>query len=405
MTSSLLLKDTWKFSKRNWGHSLHGMASRSGSFPPALADFFIQKFSKPGDLVLDPFSGKGTTPLQACLRERCGVGVDIAPEAYVLTAAKTITVDHAKAVEYLQKIEISKSNKYLKQIPKEVRVFYHDETLAQILSFREAVDKDYSMRHLSYMDVNAPSFELRLSASKSTNKRLQNALYAQYWIGVMIGILHGSSELSLSLPCSHSFSMSPQYVANYARKHGLVKPKRDLKKCLIRRSAKLQEDGANLYPGRAILGSAMDLPVSLHNTIDLIVTSPPYFTAQTYAWDNWLREWFLGFDFKEVRTQTLHTSIVEKYSSAMRKQLEESYKVLKRGRWAFYVVGDIVKKGKNSNTHIVTANIIAEEAKQVGFSVELIINDDIPSASRYNSSFLKHDQGLKLDRIVCLYKK
>ena len=32
-TSSQFLLDTWKNKKRNWGHSMHGMASRSGSFP------------------------------------------------------------------------------------------------------------------------------------------------------------------------------------------------------------------------------------------------------------------------------------------------------------------------------------------------------------------------------------
>ena len=146
------------------------------------------------------------------------------------------------------------------------------------------------------------------------------------------------------------------------------------------------------------------MPKSLKNKVDLIVTSPPYFNAQTYAWDNWLREWFLGFNFKEVRTQTLQTSLEEKYRQGMNEFLAESFKVLKSGRWSFVVVGDIIKKTSAGNKHIITANIIAEEALKVGFSVERIINDDIPPSSRYNSAFLKNGQGLKLDRIVCLYK-
>lgn len=395
-TSSQFLEGTWKQEKRNWGHSLHGMASRSGSFPPALTDYFIKNFSNEDDHVLDPFSGKGTTALQACLTGRYGIGIDIAPEAYALTAAKTIKVKHEDAVEYLKALKFKKpSSKEIKEVPDEVKVFYHPNVLNQLLAFREAIKEDYSLRHLSYLE-SAPTMEHK--------NKTKSSRFAQYWVGIIIGILHGSSELSLSVPCSHSYSMAPNYVKNYSAKHGLEKPDRDLKECLIKRSAKLSQDGPIPKAGKAILGSAMDLPNSLENQIDLIVTSPPYFTAQSYAWDNWLREWFLGFDFKEVRKQILHTAVEDKYRDAMRIHLEEAYKVLKPGRWAFYVVGDVIKKVKAGAYKIITAEIIAQEAQEAGFSVEMIINDDIPRTSCYNSAFLKEDQGLKLDRVVCLYK-
>lgn len=396
-TSSNLLENTWKNEKRNWGHSLHGMASRSGSFPPALTDYFIKNFSNENDKVLDPFSGKGTTALQACLTNRFGIGIDIAPEAYALTAAKIIKVKHEDAVAYLQALDFkTPSAKELKTVPEEVKIFYHPNVLNQLLAFRTAIAEDYSMRHISYLE-QAPTIE---HCSKT-----KNAKFAQYWVGIIIGILHGSSEVSLSVPCSHSYSMAPNYVKNYSLKHGLEKPDRDLKDCLTRRSKKLSQDGPIPKQGKAILGSAMDLPSSLENEIDLIVTSPPYFTAQSYAWDNWLREWFLGFDFKEVRKQILHTAVEDKYRDAMRIHLDEAYKVLKPGRWAFYVVGDVIKKVKAGAYKIITAEIIAQEAKEAGFSVEMIINDDIPRTSCYNSAFLKEDQGLKLDRVVCLYKR
>ena len=406
-TSSFLLNDSWKNKKRNWGHSLHSMASRSGSFPPALADFFISKFSGAGDKVLDPFSGKGTTPLQACLTEREGIGVDVAPEAYALTAAKVYNIDHKQAVKYLVKKKLDLSLVDMGNVPEDVKVFYHDETLKQLLALRiellTDVINDFEKNKKAY-EVDYLNDDFSYLEFKPKNKK---ALYAQYWIGVMIGILHGSADTSLSVSCSHSFSMSPGYVKNYSQKHGLEKPIRDVKECLIRKSKKLQADFSSdvFKNGRAILGSAMKLPNNLTNKVDLVVTSPPYFTAQTYAWDNWLREWFLGFNFKHVRTKTLHTNVEEKYSEGMFKHLEAAYKALKKDSWAFIVVGDVIKKSKKGDKHIVTAQIIAEEAKKVGFSVELIINDAIPPTSRYNSAFLKRDQGLKLDRIVCLYKQ
>ncbi len=395
-TTSYKLKDSWKEKKRNWGHSLHAMASRSGSFPPSLAAYFIENFSEEKDTVFDPFSGKGTTALQACLTKRFGIGLDVAPEAYALTAAKTIPVKHAEAVEYLQRLRFKDpSAEELKDIPKEVKVFYHTKVLKQIIAFSNAISEDYSFRHVSYLGT--PKFE--------ADYHQKNSLFAQYWVGVLLGILHGSSELSLSVSCSHSYSMAPNYVANYAKKHGLKKPIRDLKACLIRRSEKLLGDGdLEDNAGKAILGSAMDLPKSLENQVDLIVTSPPYFTAQSYAWDNWLREWFLGFNFKEVRSHTLHTAVEDKYRAAMSEHLQQAYAALKSGKWAFYVVGDVIKKSKTKAYKIITAEIIAQEAIEAGFDVQLIINDDIPRTSCYNSAFLKEDQGLKLDRVVCLYK-
>jgi hypothetical protein len=389
-TSSQFLVNSWKEKKRSWGHSLHGMASRSGSFPPALANYFIMNFSKKGDRVLDPFSGKGTTALEACLNDRFGIGLDVAPEAYALTCAKTNHIDHDEAVAYLENLKLEAvSQDEIDSVQDEVKVFYTQEVLEQILAFRKTLEKDFSFK--------------KGRVSKLASK--EKAKYAKYWTGVIIGILHGSAETSLSVPCSHSYSMAPNYVKNYSIKHGLEKPQRNLKECLIKRSKKLLCDGALKNEGLSLLASAMDMPSDLEASIDLIVTSPPYFTAQSYAWDNWLREWYLGYDFKEVRKETLHTSVEEKYRLAMREHLEQAYKTLKPKRWAFYVVGDVIKKVAAGAYKIITAEIIAQEAQECGFSVELIINDDIPEASRYNSAFLKKDQGLKLDRIVCLYKK
>src|SRR5258706_4889714 len=57
----------WKLFPKRWGHVLHSMCSYMGMFPAALPRYFIEQFTEPGDLVVDPFSGRGTTALEACL--------------------------------------------------------------------------------------------------------------------------------------------------------------------------------------------------------------------------------------------------------------------------------------------------------------------------------------------------
>src|SRR5436305_2805113 len=78
----------WKDQPRLWGHSFHPMCSYLASFPASLAHAFIARYSRRGDVVFDPFSGRGTVPLQACAEGRVGVGNDLSPFAHLLTAAK-----------------------------------------------------------------------------------------------------------------------------------------------------------------------------------------------------------------------------------------------------------------------------------------------------------------------------
>ncbi|HET9680923.1 MAG TPA: DNA methyltransferase, partial [Candidatus Limnocylindrales bacterium] len=82
------LEPEWKAQPRLWGHSLHPMCSYLASFPAALAHAFVARYSRPGDVVLDPFSGRGTAPLEATSSGRIGIGNDLNPLAYLLTAAK-----------------------------------------------------------------------------------------------------------------------------------------------------------------------------------------------------------------------------------------------------------------------------------------------------------------------------
>src|SRR5690349_264541 len=97
----LALEPEWKAQQRLWGHSFHPMCSYLASFPAALTHAFIARYSRPGDVVLDPFSGRGTTPLQACAEGRIGVGNDLNPFAHLLTAAKVEPATRAAAMTRL----------------------------------------------------------------------------------------------------------------------------------------------------------------------------------------------------------------------------------------------------------------------------------------------------------------
>jgi len=76
-------------SSREFTHDLHAFPAK---FPPQLPRKFIDGLTQPGDVVLDPMVGSGTTLLEAVLAGRCAVGFDIDPLALRLCNAKTTSV-------------------------------------------------------------------------------------------------------------------------------------------------------------------------------------------------------------------------------------------------------------------------------------------------------------------------
>src|SRR4051795_6471816 len=104
---SIDLAPEWKDQQRLWGHSFHPMCSYLASFPAPLTHAFIARYSRPGDVVLDPFSGRGTTALQACAEGRIGVGNDLNPFAHLLTAAKVEPATRPAATTRLAQLRLA----------------------------------------------------------------------------------------------------------------------------------------------------------------------------------------------------------------------------------------------------------------------------------------------------------
>jgi len=369
---SISIKDSWKYAEDGWGVSLHRICSRTGSFPPPLAYYFIVKYSRPGDKVLDPFSGKGTAPLEACLNDRVGVGNDLAPEAYVLTRAKVRPVsyrDVSRWAEWAKPRVLREAHEYrIEDIEDEVKIFYNKYTLKQILAVRDLVE------------------ELE-------DEDLSNFLKA-----LMLGILHGPSGIHLSIRCSHSFSMSPGYVKKYIKENHLKKPRRDVLKCLMLKAERVFKDGIPAVKGYAFMNDARSLPIE-DESIDFVITSPPYFNMQTYAWDNWLRLWFLGYRYKDVREKLFHTNSLKKFNAFFKDCLREIFRVLKWDRAAVIVLGTVKLNGKIINM----AEEVAPIAEEIGFNVQSVIYDGIPKSNKY-LWYLDGGQGVDKEVVLILTK-
>src|SRR4051812_34485346 len=68
--------------------SLHGVAPYIGRLKESIARSLVLEFSRPDDVIADPFCGSGTIPLEALLQGRRGVGADCNDYALLLARAK-----------------------------------------------------------------------------------------------------------------------------------------------------------------------------------------------------------------------------------------------------------------------------------------------------------------------------
>ena len=128
----------WHAVSARWGHSMHAMCSYHGMFPPRLAHYFIERFTRESDLVVDPFSGRGTTTLQARVEGRRTASNDLSPLGYVLSAAKADPPSWLEMQERLAQLEHRYRRRAYRDpdVSEDIQMLFHENTLRQLMFLR-----------------------------------------------------------------------------------------------------------------------------------------------------------------------------------------------------------------------------------------------------------------------------
>jgi hypothetical protein len=283
----------WRLNGSAVEHPVHRMMSRVGGFPPALARYFIAKYSCPGDLIVDPFCGKGTALFEAARLGRIAAGGDIALDATIVTRAKCTPVSIAEVVNYIQELDIS-ARASIRDVPPDVKLFFSPETFRQLARIRQQLRSDMTKRG-ALREVST------------------------FVCGILLGILHGHSSFALSVPCNQCFAMSPRYVRKYIAKHGLKTPDRDIRSCLIAKTLEFlpQPELSKVKVFNISAERSSEYSSRIGQKARLVLTSPPYLNRQTYLKDSWLRFWFLGIDPLKDKKRALETGSVRTFVSKM----------------------------------------------------------------------------------------
>src|SRR5205085_2021022 len=118
----------------------HSICPYFAMFPEQFAEQWIERLTSRHDVVLDPFSGRGTTAFQALLMDRRAVACDVNDVAFCLTRAKTEAPKRGTLRARLSALEEGyQSARWLKiarEYPKFFRVAFAIPTLAQLLYLR-----------------------------------------------------------------------------------------------------------------------------------------------------------------------------------------------------------------------------------------------------------------------------
>jgi hypothetical protein len=313
----VFVNEFWTARQRQ-ASSLHEVSYRA-CFKPQLPRFFLERLTQPGDVVYDPFMGRGTTILEAALLARVPFGCDINPLSAVLVSPRLSPPFLEQVADRLKSINLSDAD----ELPEELLVFYHPDTLREIVSLKKYL---LARRHAKSLDA-IDDWICLLALNRLTG--------------------HSPGFFSVySLPPNQAVSVKSQRKIN--EKRGQTPPRRDATKLILKKTRQLLGD---VTPGvrdtlaqvaaKSLLltGPAHQSPEIPSNSVALVVTSPPFLNVVQYADDNWLRCWFLGLDAKAVKLTV--PKKLDTWQAAMTEVFHELHRVLKPGGHVAFEVGEV----------------------------------------------------------------
>lgn len=229
----------------------------------------LQRNGKPGDHVLDPFCGRGTTNFAARMLKMPSCGIDSSRIAVALAQAKLLRVTAGQVISSARRI--LQGTRRPQDVPNSRfwRRAYHSRTLHDLCCLRQAL--------LDHCDS-----ETRIVLR-----------------AIILGALHGPMTKKVpsyfSNQSPRTFAPKPRYAVKFWCERGLRAPEVDVLRVIARRADWYLKSQPGRGSGLIIHGDSRD-PTTLgeDRRFSWVVTSPPYYGMRTYIPDQWLRNWFLG---------------------------------------------------------------------------------------------------------------
>lgn len=337
--------------KRPCAHNectLHQLSPYIGKIKSTIAGELIERYSKKGDLIVDPFAGASTIPLEAVIRGRRTLAADCSPYSHILSRAKLnpprnlpFAISHAEAVLFEA---LSLPSPDLRSVPLWVRQFFHPKTLSEALRFATVA------------------------------RRPGN----EFLMACLLGILHHQRPGFLSYPSSHlvPYLRAKKYPQ---KKYPAMYEYRELRPRLLAKVVRSYRR-VSLSPNRqnASILSAVE-QLKMPRRIDALITSPPYMNALDYGRDNRLRLWFIDPSLAKSGDRDI-AQRCKAFTDALTSLAIKLQRSLKRGGYAVFVVGEEVHRSYNAHPSEIVNDIITKTSPSL--RLRNIIVDSIPDIRR-----------------------
>ena len=252
-------------------HRFHSICPYFAMFPESFAEKWILRLTKPGEFVMDPFSGRGTTATVALLNGRGAIASDVNDVAVCLTRAKTLAPSYNTLLRRIEALSLEfHSQHWLKrasEMPEFFLFAFAKKTLAQLLYLRET---------LGWRSSGV------------------DAMVAALALGSLHGELSAPKYFSNQMP--RTISTKPAYSVRFWQRHGLVAPSRDVFEILRAHANFRYESPAPRGPAFVLAKDVRLLPNAKLDKFQprCLITSPPYQDMTNFEEDQWLRLWLLG---------------------------------------------------------------------------------------------------------------
>lgn len=383
----------WLKQKERGTHYIH---SYPGKLLPQIVHFFLSAYSyfPENNLVLDPFSGTGTTTLESFLSNRNSLYADSNPIARLITSSKTSIIDIDRVKNLLKKIKTYYYSPKKYFIPDVINInfWFTDDIINQLAKIKTALDLIDESNEKNFLLVTFSSIIKKLSLA--------------------------DPRLSVPVRKYDKIALAPdEDVFDIFNQHTLTNIKRynsfhDI--CNPDITSKCVGDDAKQLKIKGQWNDIQTRNLS-KNTVDLIITSPPYAGAQKYIRATCLNIGWLGLsesskiteldrscigservkktDYSELKLTDItavdlklkklfrinpeRTAIVSNYINDMKKAIDEMHRVLKKNGVIIFIIGNNNVCGEIFKSSKYLLDYFIEK----GFNLELLFTDKIKSWS------------------------
>lgn len=384
-----------KEEKRLGMHSFHRYY---GKLIPAIPRAFIKKFTNEGDLVFDPFSGSGTTALEAKYADRNFLGIEINPLSALICRVKTENYDIEILKQYFDLIikNFKSDNSKVSENEKPFCVnrdhWFKDFVQVDLIKLSRSISLSAEQLSISNEPKYKDFFECVVSA---IIKQVSNADTMHVFPGISKRMKRLEAENKIHIDVIETFSRAAKKRIGYVEelKNHLIIPK-------------------------FICGDSSKVDLSQYkDSVDLIVTNPPYISSVRYAETLKLELYWMGIcrnqaDYKKLSTEMIgndHISaskcseikltgyknidelikimftidkkqamVIHDFFTSMEKVILNIKPILKVGKYYVMKISD----SKIRKIKVPTGKLLTDIAEANGFELIDMFNDKINENSR-----------------------